>query len=291
MHRGRRGTVSSTPRRGRRPALPRLADVSTAAPAVSVDGLVMRYGDKVAVDGLSLEVARGSITAVLGPNGAGQDHDARDLRGLPRPAAGHGPRARPRPAARPRGPAPPHRRDAAGGRRVERRTGPTRCSTTWRRCTPTRSTPRCSASGSAWPTAAVRPTAGCPAASSSGSASRSRWSAARSWSSSTSRRPGMDPQARRTTWELLEEVRADGVTVVLTTHHMDEAEHLADRIHIIDRGTRHRQRDARRADPRGPLRDHPARRQPALPRRRPRVAARRARPRTPRSASSTRSAC
>ena len=48
---------------------------------------------------------------------------------------------------------------------------------------------------------------------------------------------GMDPQARRTTWELLEEVRADGVTVVLTTHHMDEAEHLADQIHIIDHGT------------------------------------------------------
>ena len=47
---------------------------------------------------------------------------------------------------------------------------------------------------------------------------------------------GMDPQARRTTWELLEELRADGVTVVLTTHYMDEAERLADRIHIIDHG-------------------------------------------------------
>ena len=47
---------------------------------------------------------------------------------------------------------------------------------------------------------------------------------------------GMDPQARRTTWELLEELRADGVTVVLTTHYMDEAERLADRLHIIDRG-------------------------------------------------------
>jgi ABC-2 type transport system ATP-binding protein len=47
---------------------------------------------------------------------------------------------------------------------------------------------------------------------------------------------GMDPQARRATWELLRELRADGVTVVLTTHHMDEAEHLADTIHIIDRG-------------------------------------------------------
>ena len=47
---------------------------------------------------------------------------------------------------------------------------------------------------------------------------------------------GMDPAARRTTWELLEELRAAGVTVVLTTHYMDEAERLADRIHIIDHG-------------------------------------------------------
>jgi ABC-2 type transport system ATP-binding protein len=47
---------------------------------------------------------------------------------------------------------------------------------------------------------------------------------------------GMDPAARRTTWELLEQLRADGVTVVLTTHHMDEAERLADHVHVIDHG-------------------------------------------------------
>lgn len=47
---------------------------------------------------------------------------------------------------------------------------------------------------------------------------------------------GMDPAVRRTTWDLLDELRADGVTVVLTTHYMDEAERLADRIHIIDHG-------------------------------------------------------
>jgi ABC-2 type transport system ATP-binding protein len=41
---------------------------------------------------------------------------------------------------------------------------------------------------------------------------------------------------RRTVWELFSELRDDGVTVVLTTHYMDEAERLADRIHIIDQG-------------------------------------------------------
>ncbi|MDP3893595.1 AAA family ATPase, partial [Nocardioides sp.] len=47
---------------------------------------------------------------------------------------------------------------------------------------------------------------------------------------------GMDPAARRTTWDLLQEMRADGVTIVLTTHYMDEAERLADQVHVIDHG-------------------------------------------------------
>jgi len=47
---------------------------------------------------------------------------------------------------------------------------------------------------------------------------------------------GLDPQARRATWELVRELRADGVTVVLTTHLMDEAEELADEVAIIDHG-------------------------------------------------------
>lgn len=47
---------------------------------------------------------------------------------------------------------------------------------------------------------------------------------------------GLDPQIRRTVWELLEELRSDGVTVVLTTHYLEEAERLADRVHILDRG-------------------------------------------------------
>ena len=47
---------------------------------------------------------------------------------------------------------------------------------------------------------------------------------------------GLDPQARRATWELVEDLRADGVTVVLTTHFMDEAERLADQVVVVDHG-------------------------------------------------------
>ena len=47
---------------------------------------------------------------------------------------------------------------------------------------------------------------------------------------------GMDPHARRSTWELLDELRAAGVTIVLTTHAMDEATALADQVFILDAG-------------------------------------------------------
>ncbi len=47
---------------------------------------------------------------------------------------------------------------------------------------------------------------------------------------------GLDPQSRRAMWELVEEVRAQGKTVFLTTHFMEEAERLCDRVAIIDRG-------------------------------------------------------
>ena len=45
---------------------------------------------------------------------------------------------------------------------------------------------------------------------------------------------GMDTEARHTTWRLIEELRADGVSVLLTTHLLDEAERLADHVVIID---------------------------------------------------------
>ena len=47
---------------------------------------------------------------------------------------------------------------------------------------------------------------------------------------------GLDPQARRNLWELINEIRNNGATVILTTHYMDEAEQLCDRIAIMDEG-------------------------------------------------------
>lgn len=47
---------------------------------------------------------------------------------------------------------------------------------------------------------------------------------------------GLDPQARHAAWDLVAELRASGVTVLLTTHYMEEAERLADRVVIMDRG-------------------------------------------------------
>ncbi|GAT83643.1 sulfate ABC transporter ATPase [Streptomyces sp. F-3] len=47
---------------------------------------------------------------------------------------------------------------------------------------------------------------------------------------------GLDPRARRDTWQLIEDIRANGVTVLLVTHFMEEAQRLCDRIAVIDKG-------------------------------------------------------
>jgi ABC-2 type transport system ATP-binding protein len=212
-----------------------LVPTAPTDPAVDVRGLVMRYGEKVAVDRLDLVVDRHTITAVLGPNGAGKTTTLETCEGYRRPREG---------TVRVLGLDPiADRRDLlprigvmlqgsgawSGVRALEMlrhiarlhahpldvdlladRLGLHDCGRTpYRRLSggqQQRLGLAMAVVGRPEVVFVDEPTA------------------------------GMDPLARRTTWELLEELRRDGVTVVLTTHYMDEAERLADHIHIIDQG-------------------------------------------------------
>ncbi len=195
----------------------------------------MRYGDAVAVDDLSLTVERGTITAVLGPNGAGKTTTLETCEGYRDPhrgtvrVLGLDPR-RDRRALLPRIGVMLQAGGAWSGVRaremldhiarlhahpfdtdlLSERLGLDECGRTpYRRLSGGQQQRLGLAMALVGRPELVfvdEPTA------------------------------GMDPQGRRTTWELLTELRADGVTVVLTTHYMEEAERLADCVHIIDRG-------------------------------------------------------
>ena len=220
--------------------------------AIEVAGLEKRYGDRRAVDGISFTIAAGEVFGLLGPERRGQDHDRRDPRGLPRPDAGTVRVLGLDPAADGREPAPAHRRDAPGGRPLPGR-APARGAAPLRRVL--RRTRR--------PRAAARPRR--PRAT-RGARYVRRLSGGQcqrlSLALALVGRPevvfldeptaGMDPHARATTWQLVRDLRDAGTTVVLTTHHMDEAEHLCDRLAIIDRGRHRRRGDARRLTNRRP---------------------------------------
>jgi len=195
----------------------------------------MRYGDKVAVDGLSLTVDRETITAVLGPNGAGKTTTLETAEGYRSPHAG---------SVRVLDLDPVRDR-----RRLLPRIGVmlqgggawsgVRADEMLRHVAHLHAHPLDLAAlsdrlglGECGPTPYRRLSGG----------QQQRLGLAMAIVG----RPeivfvdeptaGMDPAARRTTWELLEDLREAGVTVVLTTHYMEEAERLADRIHIIDHG-------------------------------------------------------
>ena len=203
------------------------------AAALEVEGLVKRYAGRAVVDGVSLTVQSGTVLALLGPNGAGKTTTVEICEGFRRPdegtvrVLGLDPRDR---ALRPRVGVMPQSGGAYPGLRAGEML-------------------RLVASYSQHPLSvddlierlalgAVRRT---PYRRLSGG-QQQRLSLAMA----VVGRPelvfldeptaGLDPQARHATWELVEALRADGVTVVLTTHLLDEVERLADCVVVIDAG-------------------------------------------------------
>ena len=205
------------------------------SPAVEVSGLVKRYGSKVAVNALDLTLPTGSVLALLGPNGAGKTTTVEVCEGFRTADEGtvrvlgldprkQGDRLRPRIGVMPQG---------GGGYPGARADELLRLIAT------------CSANplDPAWLldvlglTSAVRT----PYKRLSGG-QQQRLSLA----CALVGRPelvfldeptaGMDPQARRLVWELIAALRSDGVSVLLTTHLIDEAEELADHVVIVDSG-------------------------------------------------------
>ncbi len=204
-------------------------------PAVEISGLVKSYGGTAAVDGLSLLAGAGQVTAVLGPNGAGKTTTVEVCEGYRRPDAG---------TVRVLGLDPV--RDAralrsrigvmlqSGGVAASVRAGdylrvmarfyarPIDPALLLRRLGLAESerTPFRRLSG--------------------GQQQRLSLAAA------IVGRPelifldeptaGLDPQARRATWDLIAALRESGTTVILTTHYLEEAELLADHVAIIDHG-------------------------------------------------------
>jgi ABC-2 type transport system ATP-binding protein len=204
-------------------------------PAVEIAGLVKRYGQATAVDGLSLTAARGAVTGILGPNGAGKTTTIEICEGYRRPdlgtvrVLGMDP-ARDARALRPRvgvmlqsGGIPPSVSAADYLKLLSRfhaRPVDTSVLLDLVGLVPVARTPYKRLSG--------------------GQQQRLSLAAA------IIGRPelvfldeptaGMDPQARRATWDLIAQLRSAGVSVILTTHFMEEAERLCDHVTIIDHG-------------------------------------------------------
>jgi len=206
-----------------------------SAVAVEVSDLTMRYGETLAVDALSLTVRTASVTAILGPNGAGKTTTLETCEGYRSPQSG---------SVRVLGLDPVRQHDLLA--------------------------PRLGVmlqSGGAWSgvraeemlryVASLHPAPLSIGAlmerlglESCGRTPYRRLSGGQQQRLGLAMaivgRPeivfldeptaGLDPHARRSTWELIEELAADGVTVVMTTHYMEEAERLASWIYVVDGG-------------------------------------------------------
>jgi ABC-2 type transport system ATP-binding protein len=201
--------------------------------ALQVDGVTVRFSRRAVLDGLSLATRRGSVTAILGPNGAGKTTLIRCCTGMVAPTSG---------SIRVLG-CPAGSRDAAARVGVMPQSAGA-----WSGVKPLELL-RYLASLYATPhdpktlitRLGIDAFARTPYRRLSGGEQQ-----AVNLAGALIGRPelvfldeptaGMDPHARHATWDLLEELRAAGVSILLTTHAMDEAAALADQVFILDRG-------------------------------------------------------
>ena len=207
----------------------------TGAPVLEVAGLAKRYGDFHAVQDVSFEVARGEIFGLLGPNGAGKTTTVECVQGLRRPDAGtvrvlgldpqsDAPALRSQVGAQLQESALPGRIRVAEALDLFSSLQPG--GPDWREVMRD------------W---GLSGKARASFASLSGG-QRQRLLVALSVVNSPrlvfldEMTTGLDPAARRDTWELIERIRDRGTTVVLVTHFMDEAERLCDRLAVIREG-------------------------------------------------------
>jgi ABC-2 type transport system ATP-binding protein len=210
--------------------------VSVDALAVEVTDLVKSYGARRAVDGLSLTVARGELLALLGPNGAGKTTTIEICEGFRRPDSGQVRVFGYDPIRDARALKPMvgvMLQDGVGAYTGARAAELLELFASYAR--------RPQDPVALLDRVGLTDVARTPVKRLSGG-QKQRLSLALALVG----RPalvfldeptaGMDPQARRGTWELIRQLRADGLSVVLTTHFLDEAEHLADRVVVIDSG-------------------------------------------------------
>ena len=206
-----------------------------AAPAVEIGGLVKRYGQLAAVDGLTLTAGRGAVTGILGPNGAGKTTTIEICEGYRRPDQG---------TVRVLGLDPT--RDA---RMLKPQVGVMLQSGGIPPSVPAADYLTLLSRFHTHPVAVAQllDLVGLAAVArtpykrlSGGQQQRLSLAAA------VIGRPelvfldeptaGMDPQARHATWDLVTQLRGAGVSVILSTHFMEEAERLCDYVAIIDHG-------------------------------------------------------
>ena len=203
--------------------------------AIEVKGLKKHYGDKPAVDGLDLEIGEGEVFALLGPNGAGKSTTVEILEGF---------------RARTDGDVTVLGQDPAHPTRAWRERIGIMLQTTSEQLA---LSPREAITHMGRLYSAPRDTDALLTAVGLDEKADAK---PRTLSGGMRRRldvalavvgspelvfldeptTGFDPQARRQFWGLIESLKDDGTTIVLTTHYLDEAEHLADRIAIIADG-------------------------------------------------------